>query len=119
MSRAERLLALMQSHPGLAHAAGDALGKIAAVPPRERAAALDWPALLVGSSLAGEAEAAALPVVRAALARERKLGFGYADKAGRETKRVVWPVALGFFNPGNGNWDDFRLPRRVLIRRPD
>ena len=82
----------------LARAARDALGKIAAVLPEERAAAIAWPTLLAGAASAGEAERAALPLVRAALARERKLGFTYADKIGRETKRLVWPVALGFFD---------------------
>lgn len=87
-----------RADPGLARSARDALAKIAAVLPEERAAAIDWPTLLAGSASAGEAEKMALPLVRAALAREGKLGFAYADKAGRETRRVVWPVALGFFD---------------------
>jgi predicted DNA-binding transcriptional regulator YafY len=41
---------------GLARAARDALAKIAAVLPPERASALDWPTLLAGGSRAGEAE---------------------------------------------------------------
>ena len=51
-----------------------------------------------GGSIAGEAKTAALPVVRQALARERKLAFAYADKAGCGSNRVVWPVAVGFFD---------------------
>jgi predicted DNA-binding transcriptional regulator YafY len=82
---------------GLANAARDALAKIGAALPPERAAALDWPALLAGAGRAAEAEAAALPVVREALMKERKLAFAYSDKEGRETSRVVWPVAVGFF----------------------
>ncbi|RBP02829.1 putative DNA-binding transcriptional regulator YafY [Roseiarcus fermentans] len=81
----------------LARAAQDALAKIAAVLPPDRADALDWPTLLAGATRAGDAERAALPLVRQALTTERKLGFGYADKAGRATDRVVWPVAVGFF----------------------
>ena len=83
---------------GLARSAEDALAKIAAVLPPERAAALDWPMLLVGAARAGEAERMALPLVRKALANERKVRFGYADKDGRRTERVVWPVAVGFFD---------------------
>jgi predicted DNA-binding transcriptional regulator YafY len=83
---------------GLARAARDALAKIGAVLPPERAAALDWPTLLAGGSQAGEAEAAALPVVRQALASERKLAFAYSDKQSRGSNRVVWPVAIGFFD---------------------
>ncbi len=83
---------------GLVRAARDALAKIAAVLPPERAAALDWPTLLAGAGRAGEAERTALPLARKALAEEKKLGFGYADKEGRRTERVVWPVAIGFFD---------------------
>ena len=82
---------------GLARSAKDALAKIAAVLPPERAAALDWPTLLAGRAHAGEAERAALPLARKALADERKLAFGYADKDGRRSQRIVWPVAIGFF----------------------
>ena len=82
---------------GLARAARDALAKIAAVLPPERAEALDWPTLLAGAGKAGEAEAAALPLVRKALAAERKLAFAYEDKEGRASGRTVWPVAVGFF----------------------
>ncbi len=35
--------------------------------------------------------------MRAALADGRKLAFGYADKDGARTERIVWPVAVGFF----------------------
>ena len=83
---------------GLARAARDALAKIGAVLPPERAAALDWPTLLAGAGKAGKAEEAALPVVRQALANDRKLAFAYSDKEGRASNRVVWPVAVGFFD---------------------
>jgi predicted DNA-binding transcriptional regulator YafY len=83
---------------GLARSAKDALAKIAAVLPAERAAALDAPSLLAGAAKAGAAERAALPLVRKALASERKLAFGYEDKEGRRTERIVWPVAVGFLD---------------------
>ena len=83
---------------GLARAARDALAKIGAVLPPERAAALDWPTLLARAGRTGEAESAALPLVRQALTAERKLAFAYADKEGRSSTRVVWPVAIGFFD---------------------
>src|SRR5271165_4307099 len=82
----------------LGKAAEDALAKIAAVLPPERAQALDWPMLLAGAAHTGEAERMALPLVRKALADGRKVRFGYADKHGRRTERVVWPVAVGFFD---------------------
>jgi predicted DNA-binding transcriptional regulator YafY len=36
--------------------------------------------------------------VREALGKERKLTFTYADKEGRRSTRIVWPVAVGFFD---------------------
>ncbi len=83
---------------GLAKAARAALAKIAAVLPPERAEALDWPTLLAGAGKTAEAEFAALPVVREALGKERKLAFAYSDKEGRGSTRIVWPVAVGFFD---------------------
>jgi predicted DNA-binding transcriptional regulator YafY len=82
---------------GLSKAAADALAKIAAVLPPERAAALDWPTLLVAAGAQAEAEGAALSVVRKALSEERKVRFAYDDKEGRRSDRTVWPVAVGFF----------------------
>ncbi len=82
---------------GLARLARDALAKIAAVLPPERAATLDWPTLLAGAGKAGDAERSALTLVRTALKDDRKLAFAYADKTGRTSDRVVWPVAVGFF----------------------
>jgi len=43
-------------------------------------------------------DAKALVAAAQALADERKLLFGYVDKDGRRTERVVWPVAVGFFD---------------------
>ena len=87
-----------RSDETLAKAARGALARIAAVLPPERADALDWPTLIAGPSPAGAKEGAKLRLVRAALNGERKLGFAYEDKNGRRSTRVVWPVALGFFD---------------------
>jgi predicted DNA-binding transcriptional regulator YafY len=83
---------------GLKRAARGALAKIAAVLPPERAEALDWPTMLAGASAPDGREGASLPLVRAALGAERKLKLAYVDKDGRSSTRVVWPVALGFFD---------------------
>ena len=39
-----------------------------------------------------------LPLVRKALSLERKLELAYVDKEGRRSTRIVWPVAVGFFD---------------------
>ena len=36
--------------------------------------------------------------MREALAGGRKLAFAYSDKQGRGSNRVIWPVAVGFFD---------------------
>lgn len=83
---------------GLTKAARGALAKIAAVLPPERAEALDWPTMLARAGATSERESVSLPVVRAALGEGRKLKLAYIDKDGRSSARVVWPVALGFFD---------------------
>src|SRR5271168_5087210 len=83
---------------GLKRAARGALAKIAAVLPPERAEALDWPTMLAGPGAPGTSETKSLPIIREALGAGRKLALAYVDKDGRPSERVIWPVALGFFD---------------------
>lgn len=78
----------------LEQAAEDALAKIVAVlpPAMEDAAAASG---LVAGPVAGETPH--LAVIRRALRAEEKLHLHYSDKKGRASERVIWPVALGFF----------------------
>jgi predicted DNA-binding transcriptional regulator YafY len=81
----------------LQHAAQNALAKIAAVLPPDLRHALDASSLLIGPAelvAAGDTE---LTVIRRAIRGERKLAITYFDLEGRETRRTVWPFALGFF----------------------
>ncbi len=78
-------------------AATDALAKISAVLPAELAAELENTALLVGPRRIVDGEIVDLAVIRAAIRRERKLQLSYCDVAGARSERVVWPVALGYF----------------------
>ncbi|WP_119258883.1 helix-turn-helix transcriptional regulator [Shinella zoogloeoides] len=78
-------------------AATDALAKISAVLPAELAAELESTALLVGPRRIVDGEIVDLAVIRAAIRRERKLRLSYCDAAGVRSERVVWPVALGYF----------------------
>jgi len=84
-------------------AARQAMAKVAAVLPPEARQLLDGSALLVGPAVeppVGEASAgdAGLPAVRLAIRNEHKLQLRYRDSQGRETGRIVWPIALGFFD---------------------
>lgn len=82
--------------PTLAGAARDALAKIAAVLPAHRRAELETPSLMVPGRRAPPA-GVGLDLLRRALREERKLALLYRDAEGRETRRLVWPIALGFF----------------------
>lgn len=80
----------------LATAAGDALAKIAAVLPADLREELDASTLLVGP-VAPVADRIDVSLLRKAIRHERKLDLSYIDTDGGETRRTVWPFALGFF----------------------
>lgn len=82
----------------LGAAARNVLAKVAAVLPPDLREDLDTSTLLVGPGepvAAGDAE---LPLIRQAIRRERKLEIAYRDRDGAESRRIVWPFALGFFD---------------------
>ena len=81
--------------PGLERSAADALAKIAAVLPDEMEDVALTSGLLSGS--AGSRAPAFMAGIRQALWAEQKMRLRYTDKNGVATDRIVWPVALGFF----------------------
>ena len=84
--------------PRLAAAATDALAKIAAVLPGALRQELDDAALLVRPGPALSAGDQAGPLIREAIRAERKLQIDYRDAGGQASARVVWPIALGYFD---------------------
>jgi predicted DNA-binding transcriptional regulator YafY len=81
----------------LAKAAEGALAKLAAVMPPDRAELVAAPSSLVapgGRSGLGDAH---LKPIRAAIHGERKLALSYVDAGGAKTQRVVWPMAITYF----------------------
>ncbi|WP_036290870.1 WYL domain-containing protein [Methylosinus sp. PW1] len=114
---------------GLSRAAQSAMAKISAVLPQGRSRASD-DALIVGPPWS-RAHVAELKLLRRALREERKLAISYADGKGARTRRVVWPVALGFFESARvlvawcelrGDFRHFRADRieaaEMLEERP-
>ena len=82
----------------LSAAARNALAKIADVLPQDLKTSLDTSSLLIGPGntiAAGDTE---LPVIRQAIRSERKLRIRYLDGKGRDSRRTIWPFALGFFD---------------------
>ncbi len=82
---------------GLAKAADSALAKIAAASPKDLRDKMADTGLFVPPLQAPAEHPAGLKSIREAMRRERKLAITYVDDAGVVTNRVVWPVALAFF----------------------
>lgn len=85
-----------QTDNALDEAARQALARIAAVLPSDLRTRLEDDALRIIPSCK-PLPSIDLAVLRRALADERKLAITYADAAGMKTERVIWPVALGYF----------------------
>lgn len=80
----------------LGQAARSVLARIAAVLPADLKAGLDDVGLLVVPAAADEAPRAWLTAIREAIRAERKLTIAYRDGGGQPSRRVVWPLAVGF-----------------------
>jgi predicted DNA-binding transcriptional regulator YafY len=90
----------VQSHgdPVLARAAQDLIAKLAAIIPEQlRDRALDP---VSGAARPGIQTPDNIDVaqVRNWIHDGRKIALGYKDEQGRETERVIWPVAVGYFD---------------------
>jgi predicted DNA-binding transcriptional regulator YafY len=81
----------------LGAAATAALSKIAAVLPPDLRDEVDAGSLLVGP---GESHISTIDLshVRKAIRNERKVAVSYRDAEGAESRRVIWPFAIGFFD---------------------
>ncbi|HVJ53004.1 MAG TPA: YafY family protein [Aliidongia sp.] len=83
----------------LSKAASAARAKIAAVLPPSAREALDNPVTMPGPPGFGfPRNEVALDALRAAIRAQTKLRLDYEDAAGVRTRRLVWPLALGFMN---------------------
>ena len=78
-------------------AAQNALAKIAAVLPSELRD-LEVPGLLIAPGQVAESNDADLILIRKAMRIERKLQLIYQDVHENATQRIIWPLALGFFD---------------------
>lgn len=86
-----------QGDPALAHAADSALAKIATASPRDLRDRIAETGLFAPRVGRPAAQGAGLHVVREAIRRELKVKIRYLSIGGAETERVIWPVALVFF----------------------
>jgi predicted DNA-binding transcriptional regulator YafY len=82
----------------LSKAARNALAKITAVLPDDLKESVDASGLLIGPAEAMAAGDIDLTTIRLAIRQEHKLRISYADAEGAKSRRVIWPIALGFFD---------------------
>jgi predicted DNA-binding transcriptional regulator YafY len=90
-------LAARQGDAILGRAAEDVAAKLRAVLPKELKTFVDETALLAGPAVHRPDERVDLAEVRLCIRSSRKARIDYEDKDGTRTERVVWPVAVGFF----------------------
>lgn len=86
-----------QGDSALALAAAGALAKIATASPRDLRDKIADTGLWAPRFPAPAELPAGLRTIREALRREHKLGITYVDEAGATTERVIWPIAVAFF----------------------
>lgn len=86
-----------QGDPALARAADTALAKIATASPRDLRDRIAETGLFAPRFSRPAHESAGLRTIREAIRREHKLKIRYLSIPGSETHRVIWPVALVFF----------------------
>ncbi|MBN9457177.1 MAG: YafY family transcriptional regulator [Bosea sp.] len=83
----------------LALAARDAMAKIVAVLPPDLAGRVDDAVLMLGpGSAIAAGDTVDLSAVRRAIRSGRRARITYGDGEGRASERVVWPLALSFFD---------------------
>ncbi len=86
-----------QPDEALARAAQDAVAKIMAVLPDNLKERMEYAGLFPVAADDRAQDVVEAAVLREAIRRERKLRIVYRDGQGNETTRVVWPLALAFF----------------------
>jgi len=91
-----------RADPSLARAAADLVAKIAAVIPEHLRPLLIEPASTAQSIRARPTDAIDMARVRSAIRTQGKLGLLYSDEGGHETRRIVWPIAVSY-------WESVRI----------
>jgi len=87
-----------RAETNLGEAARRALGKIASVLPPDLNSFLQSCTLVPGPSVHVSADTIDLAEIRKTIRAERKVVVHYRDAKERETKRTIWPFALGYLD---------------------
>jgi predicted DNA-binding transcriptional regulator YafY len=78
--------------------AAEALAKIVSVLPPQFQAVLATPLAMPGPAPAFPDSIAPLDDLRAAIRSQTRLDIAYEDEQGRRSRRVIWPIQLGFMD---------------------
>jgi predicted DNA-binding transcriptional regulator YafY len=99
-----------RTDPSLEHSARSALSKIESVLPSDLRHVFEQSALLVGPSFRTEGVSLDLSLVRSAIRERKRVRLSYRDAKNNATDRIVWPVALGFFESSRmlAGWCEMR-----------
>jgi len=81
----------------LGRAAAEVVAKLRAVLPKDLRVMLEGTGLLAGPARERPTEQVDLAEIRRALRREQKAEIDYVDQRNVASTRVIWPIALGFF----------------------
>ena len=82
----------------LARAAGDLLAKIGQVIPEHLRPLMLEPALSAPLPWDAPADSIDMSRLRGAIRSQGKVGIFYRDEQGAQTERVIWPIAIAYFD---------------------
>ena len=89
-----------RAEPELARAAENLIAKIEAITPRPLRRHIAVAAMSVRPVSPASEDKIDAAMLRQAILEGRKMSLGYRDGDGKESKRVVWPVLLGYRDEG-------------------
>lgn len=101
-----------RADPALARCSESALAKIRSAKSSGAAAEGEPPALLAAASMSRLTDPALAAALRDAIRRQRKVAIGYEDSRGATSERIIWPIAIVYF-------DDVRVLAAWCERRSD
>ncbi|HET7333814.1 MAG TPA: YafY family protein [Rhizomicrobium sp.] len=81
----------------LARAAGDLMAKIGAVIPEHLRPVFAEPVLNTPPGWKAQADTIDMPRLRAAIRTQGKVALAYCDEEAVQTERVIWPIAVTYF----------------------
>jgi len=82
----------------LVRAAQDAVAKVGTVLPTELRAVLTEASLIVPPSWKAVPDTVDVAALRRAIREQRKVGIVYRSEDGTRTERVIWPIAISYFD---------------------